>query len=127
MARILIVDDEEMDRVLLAEVLNSAGHEPFFASDGLSALKVWRKSSIDLVVTDMVMPDLDGLGLLEAMQAEDPNVLVIAISGTTAKDLNKAGLMGAHAILTKPVDPSELLEEIERAVKGGPPREYPEI
>ena len=126
MARILIVDDEEMDRVLLAEVLNAAGHEPFFASDGRSALKVWRGSSFDLVVTDMVMPELDGLGLLEALQAEDPGVRVIAISGTTAKGLNKAGLLGAHAILTKPVDPSELLEEIERAVKGGLPREYPE-
>jgi CheY-like chemotaxis protein len=126
MARILIVDDEEMDRVILAEVLISAGHEPLFASDGRSALKAWRRSSVDLVVTDMVMPELDGLGLLEAMRAEDPDVRVIAISGITAKNLNKAGRLGAHAILTKPVNPSELLEEITRAMEGEPPREYPE-
>lgn len=127
MARILIVDDEEMDRVLLAEVLHSAGHEPSFASDGLSALKEWRESSYDLVVTDMVMPELDGIGLLEAMQAEAPGVLVIAISGITAKGLNEAGFLGAQAILTKPVDPTELLEEIKRALAGGPPREYPDL
>ena len=127
MARILIVDDEEMDRVLLADVLSEAGHEPLFASDGRSALKLWRESSVDLVVTDMVMPELDGLGLLEAMRAQDPHVKVIAISGITAKNLNKANLLGAHAILTKPVDPSELLEEISRAMVGGPPREYPEF
>lgn len=127
MARILIVDDEEMDRVLLADVLTAAGHEPLFASDGRSALKTWRALSIDLVVTDMVMPELDGLGLLEAMLAEDPNVRVIAISGITAKNLNKAGLLGAHAILTKPVNPAELLEEIKRAMEGGPLREFPDI
>jgi CheY-like chemotaxis protein len=127
MARILIVDDEEMDRVMLADVLETAGHISLFASDGRSALKIWRESSVDVVVTDMVMPALDGLGLLEAMRAEDPDVKVIAISGITAKNLNKAGLMGAHAILTKPVNPSELLEEISRAVEGAPPREYPEL
>lgn len=125
MARILIVDDEEMDRVLLADVLLDAGHEPLFASDGRSALKIWRESQVDLVVTDMVMPELDGLGLLEAMRGEDPEVRVIAISGVTAKGLNKAGLMGANAILTKPVDPSELLEEIARSMEGGPPVEDP--
>jgi CheY-like chemotaxis protein len=127
MARILIVDDEEMDRVLLAGVLADAGHEPLFASDGRSALKIWRESRIDVVVTDMVMPELDGLGLLEAIRGEDPDARVIAISGITARGLNKAGWMGAQAILTKPVDPSELLEEIERSMRGGPPREYPEL
>jgi len=124
MARILIVDDEEMDRVLLAEILRQAGHEPLFASNGQAALRLWRKSAIDLVVTDIVMPELNGLELLKSLREEDPWVRVIAISGITAKKLNQAARAGALAILTKPVDPDELLLEISRALAGtGPQRE----
>jgi CheY-like chemotaxis protein len=121
MARILIVDDEEMDRILVAEVLRDAGHETLFAPDGRQALKLWRNSSIDLVVTDIVMPELDGLALLEALMAEDPDAPVIAISGVTAKDLNAAARKGAYAVLTKPVNADELLREISRALAGEPP------
>jgi CheY-like chemotaxis protein len=116
MARILIVDDEEMDRVLLAEVLRRAGHESLFASDGQAALKIWRDSKVDLVVTDIVMPGLNGLELLQTLKVEDPAALVIAISGTSAEKLNKAARLGALAILTKPVDPEELLDEVSRAL-----------
>ena len=118
MARILIVDDEEMDRVLLAEVLQRAGHEPLFAPNGQAAHRIWKKSAIDLVVTDIVMPELNGLELLEALKEEDPWVRVIAISGITAKKLNEAAQSGALAILTKPVDPEGLLREISRALSG---------
>jgi CheY-like chemotaxis protein len=101
MARILIVEDEAMDRVLLGEALEGAGHELLFAPDGKVALRLWRESKVDLVVTDIVMPELDGLSLLEALKAEDPEVIVIAVSGITARDLNKAARHGAYAILTK--------------------------
>ena len=116
MARILIVDDEEMDRVLLAEFLQQAGHEPLFAPNGNAALRIWKKGQVDLVVTDIVMPGLDGLGLLEALREEDPWVRVIAISGITAKKLNDAARSGAVAILTKPIDPGELVREIDKAL-----------
>ncbi|MFH1766098.1 MAG: response regulator [Gemmatimonadota bacterium] len=116
MARILIVDDEEMDRVLLSEILHQAGHEPRFAPNGQAALKIWKASDIDLVITDIVMPELNGLELLEALREEDPWVRVIAISGITAKKLNEAARAGALAILTKPIDPRELLLEINRAL-----------
>ena len=117
MARILIVDDEEMDRVLLSQILQQAGHEALFAPNGEAALRIWNKSPVDLVVTDIVMPGLDGLGLLEALKEEDPWIRVIAISGVTAKKLNEAARAGALAILTKPVDPEELLKEIHRALE----------
>jgi len=116
MARILIVDDEEMDRVLMAHVLQDAGHEPLFAPDGHTALRIWRAGGVDLVVTDIVMPELDGVTLLETIRMEDPGVPVIAVSGISAKRLNKAARSGAQAILTKPVDPGELLGEIDRAL-----------
>lgn len=107
-----------MDRILLSEVLHQAGHEPLFAPNGNAALRIWQKGGVDLVVTDIVMPGLDGLGLLEALREEDPWVQVIAISGITAKKLNEASRSGAFAILTKPVDPKELLKEIENALEG---------
>jgi CheY-like chemotaxis protein len=116
MAKILIVDDEEMDRILLAEVLQQAGHEPLYAPNGEAALRIWRKTKVDLVVTDIVMPELSGLELLENLKEEDPWVRVIAISGITAKQLNEAARSGAKAILTKPVDPEELVREITKAL-----------
>ncbi len=116
MARILIVDDEEMDRVILSEILHQAGHEPLFASSGEAALRIWKRNPVDLVVTDIVMPELNGLELLKRMKEEDPWVRVIAISGVTAKKLNEAARAGALAILTKPVDPEELLQEIENGL-----------
>ncbi|MBT8396239.1 MAG: response regulator [Gemmatimonadetes bacterium] len=116
MAKILIVDDDEMDRVLLSEILHRSGHEPLFAPNGQTALKIWRRSKVDIVVTDIIMPELNGLELLETMKEEDPWVRVIAISGITAKKLNEAARSGALAILTKPVDPEELLSEIENAL-----------
>jgi len=116
MARILIVDDEEMDRVILSQVLHQAGHEALFAPNGEAALRIWKKSPADMVVTDIVMPGLDGLGLIEALKEEDPWIRVIAISGVSAKKLNEAARAGALAILTKPVDPEELLQEISRAL-----------
>ena len=122
MARILIVDDEEMDRVLLADILRRAGHETLFAANGRAALRLCRKSDIDLVVTDIVMPELNGLELLESLLEADPWVRVIAISGITAKKLNQAARSGAKAILTKPVDPEELLREISRALDETEPR-----
>ena len=54
--------------------------------------------------------------LRESMKEEDPSVRVIAISGVTAKKLNEASRSGAHAILTKPVDPEELLDEVQKAL-----------
>jgi len=116
MARILIVDDEEMDRVLISEILLREGHEPLIAPSGRAALKIWKRGGVDVVVTDIVMPEMDGLGLLEALRAEDPRVRVIAMSGITARKLNQAARSGAHAILTKPVDPGELVRAISSAL-----------
>jgi CheY-like chemotaxis protein len=125
MARILIVDDDEMDRVLLSQALHRAGHEPLFAPNGKAALRIWKRNPADLVVTDIAMPELDGLELIEALRLEDPWVRVIAISGVSADKLQSAERIGAVATLVKPVDAGELLSAIEKALEGhGPLRDF---
>ena len=123
MAKILIVDDDEMDRVLISQSLAAAGHEPLFAPNGKAALRIWRRNPADLVVTDIAMPDLNGLELIEALRLEDPWVRIIAISGVAADKLHSAEQIGALATLVKPVDVGALLSEIERVLEEHGPLE----
>jgi len=118
MPRILIVDDDPMHRALISDALTGAGHESLFASDGQEAIEVCRDTHVDLVVTDMVMPELDGLELLKALGEAYPELPIIAVSGISAAKLNLSARFGAHAILIKPVDPEELLREVESALEG---------
>ena len=115
MANILIVDDEEMDRLLGRTFLEDAGHTPFFASDGDSALRVYEANDIDVVVTDLSMPNLDGLQLIQRLLEMDPDAAVIAVSGAEEK-LGKAEGLGAQGALLKPVLPEELVTAVQEAL-----------
>jgi CheY-like chemotaxis protein len=121
MAKILIVDDDEMDRVLISQALHEAGHEPLFAPNGKAALRTWRRNPSDLVVTDIAMPELNGLELIEELRMDDPWVPIIAISGVSADKLESAQRHGAVATLVKPVDAGELVAEIEKALENPGP------
>jgi CheY-like chemotaxis protein len=123
MAKILIVDDDEMDRVLISQALREAGHEPLFAPNGRAALHIWRRNPADLVVTDIAMPELNGLELIEELRMEDPWARIIAISGVSADKLTTAQRHGAIATLTKPVDAGELVAEIKKALEDHGPLE----
>lgn len=116
MARILIVDDEEMDRVLGRAILESAGHELFFAADGEAALEVCRETPIELVVTDLAMPDFNGLRFIREFRAEGFTTPVIAISGWAADQLDLAQDYGADRTLFKPVDGKELLKAVQEVL-----------
>ena len=118
MAKILVVDDDQTHQALISQVLTGGGYEAHVTSDGREALELMRRTPMDLVVTDMVMPGLDGPELLTALRDEFPGVPIIAVSGISAAKLNKSARLGAYAILIKPVDPKELLEEIEAALRG---------
>jgi CheY-like chemotaxis protein len=112
MARILVVDDEEMDRVLVRSILESAGHELLFASDGEGALKILRDEPLDLVVTDLAMPEFNGLRFIKEMREEDFRHPVVAISGWAADQLDLAESYGADATLFKPINGDELLNTV---------------
>ncbi len=116
MARILIVDDDELDRTVLNAILERAGHETFLAEDGREAVSVYGATEIDVVITDLQMPDVHGLELITVLRELSPRPAIIAISGTGSDQLDMAQAVGADATLTKPVDPSELLDAIAQAV-----------
>ncbi len=115
MARVLIVEDEPTDRVILANLLERMGHEVYLASDGEEALKTYLKNSIEIIITDLNMPHVDGLEFIGAVRALFPRAVIIAVSGKGPELLAEAERKGAFAALSKPIDPQELRKAIAEA------------
>ena len=114
MARILVIDDQEPIRSLLRIILEGAGHEVLEASNGRLGLELYRERSADLIITDIVMPEMDGLELLLELTRKFLNVKVIAISGGLASGgaLDVAKLLGARHTFKKPLDMEQLLSAV---------------
>jgi len=117
MATILVVDDEEMDRVLERTILESAGHELLFASDGATGFAICEKEDVDLVITDLAMPDFNGLRFIKELRESNHFMPVIAVSGWAVDQLDLAQQYGADLVLTKPVDGDELLKAVDKALE----------
>ena len=117
MAIVLIVDDEEAERVILGNIAHGMGHQVHFASDGAEALQVYAGRHIDVVVTDLQMPNVDGLELIVTLRALFPDAGIIAVSGKGPELLAAARSKGVLAALSKPVDPHELLRAIAEATQ----------
>ena len=117
-ARILIVDDDELTRLFLSATLERAGHETFLAEDGREAVSVYGAMEIDVVITDLQMPEVHGLELIALLRNLSPRPTIIAISGTGLDQLDMAQSVGADVTLTKPFDPHELVGAVEMAVAG---------
>ena len=117
MTRILIIDDEESILFLLREILQSAGHELHEASDGAVGLELFRQKRPELVITDIFMPEWDGLEVIRALKREYPTVKIIAMSGGGSSGalmyLKISQLLGADRILRKPFLRQELLSIIQ--------------
>jgi CheY-like chemotaxis protein len=117
MAKILVVDDEEMDRVLERTILEAAGHQLFFAHEGKAALKVCEDIAIDLVITDLAMPDFNGLRFIKELREEGVEIPIIAVSGRAPDQLDLAESYGADLALVKPLDGDELLKAVNRVLE----------
>ena len=117
MARILIVDDEEMDRLLSSTILRDAGHELLFAADGETALDLYARHDVDLVITDLAMPRVNGLRLIQELREMDPGVAIIAVTGVSPEHLPTAEDLGADQTFYKPLEPSALLETVDAVLK----------
>jgi two-component system, chemotaxis family, chemotaxis protein CheY len=118
MARILVIDDEEEVRLVLQKVLTDAGHDVVSASDGADGLKQFRAAPADLVITDLYMPDQEGIETMRQLRLEGPDVSIIVISGhpEAGAVMAVARWLGAAATLTKPFSPEELLSAISTAL-----------
>jgi CheY-like chemotaxis protein len=122
--RVLVVDDSEVIRTLVAMMLHTAGHTVVLAENGREALARLREHPVEVVVTDMIMPEMDGLELIAALKTLRPELPVIAMSGGSDKSdscLARARQLGARSALAKPFQVQQLLEAVARALPA-PPR-----
>jgi DNA-binding NtrC family response regulator len=116
--KILVVDDELNMRLVLKALLNKEGYDVATASDGVEALKVLKGGGVEVVVTDLKMPKLDGVGLLERVIRDYPSTPVIMITahGTIATAVD-ALKKGAFDYITKPFERDELKNIIHKAIR----------
>ena len=115
MATILVIDHQEPVRALLRTVLEGAGHEVTEAPNGRLGLAAYRERPADLVITDLVMPEMNGLDMILELTRAFLNVKVIAISGAPDSDnaFDAAKLLGARHTLHKPFSLVALLKIVE--------------
>src|SRR2546429_4853298 len=128
MSRILVIDDEDVIRMLVMEILESAGYDVTGADSAERALGLLEESDFDLVVSDVVMPGLSGLELLEAVHARRASLPVVLVTGAGTYDtLSQALTRGAAGLVTKPFAHAELqaagADALERADRS--PEELP--
>ena len=113
---ILVVDDEEMMRVLLAKILTRDGYTIITAEDGQAALDLLKTQTVHIIISDIKMPRLNGFDLLKAVKANYPQIGVIMMTAYgdtfTVKD---ALLLGADEYVTKPFKSYEISLVVERA------------
>jgi two-component system cell cycle sensor histidine kinase/response regulator CckA len=120
-ARILIVDDEPAVRRFAARALLEEGFLVQEAGDGVEALGLIRTMSVSVVVTDVVMPRLNGVELLRELSATYPDLPVILMSGYAAAQLEGMGIAAPCGILVKPFGADRLVEEVWRCLPGAGP------
>lgn len=121
MAKLLLVDDDEDVRYALGKYLRRAGHEVVEAKDGKAALSLLQADSFDTIVTDIIMPEADGIELVMAIRSRTPDLPIIAISGggrlAGFDYLPMVAGLGAKVVLAKPVDPDTLLAAVDRVAR----------
>ena len=120
MARILLIDDEAPLRRMAAEFLKRSGHEVVTAADGCAGLQLVTEQTYDLIITDLFMPNKEGIETIKELRRSVPGVPVIAISGgglfSANDNLNVARLLGAKATLAKPFSGLQLVEAVKAAL-----------
>jgi CheY-like chemotaxis protein len=133
MQNVMVVDDERDVRDAIKRVLERAGYSVRTTAEAADALAELRRSVADVLITDIIMPKINGVEAIESIRREFPAVRIIAISGggnfgitayqptaiTTSAYLAAAERAGAHYVLTKPFESNDLLNAVERVLGVG--------
>jgi len=121
MGRILVIDDDQQLRDVMSRVLQRAGHTVFEAENGRAGMRSYREHGADLIITDIFMPERDGLETILQLRREFPGVKIVAVSGgdrTGRIDLREeARLFGALRTLHKPFAPGELVQVVAEVLE----------
>ena len=118
MFRILVVDDEANTRKLRAAVLKQYGYEPILASDGKEALDVLERYQVDLILLDIVMPNMDGFEFTELLRSSGMSIPIIMLSAKiTTEDKKKGFRLGTDDYMTKPIDEEEMILRIKALLR----------
>lgn len=124
MARVLILDDQAVDRRLLVTLAQHAGHEVLEADSGPEALTTIRAAPVDLVVTDVLMPEMDGYAFVRRLRADEgahqPRVIFYTATYLVDEARALAEACGVSDLLIKPAEPEVILATIERVLEEGP-------
>ena len=116
MQSILVIDDDKLMCMALARILASAGFRVTQAFDGDEGLQLYRTYGFDLVITDLIMPDKEGIQIIRELRKENSNIRIIAMSaggrGGATDYLKWARLMGAKQCLSKPIKREDLLNAV---------------
>ncbi|MFO7657767.1 MAG: response regulator [Bacteroidales bacterium] len=117
MKRILIVDDNLMMRKLIRNIFIDHQFEIEEAEDGIKGLEIVRKTGIDLVITDIIMPKMEGIELIMHLKRDFPEIKIIAISGGKPYYLYMAKKLGIEKIFTKPLNIQEFLTAVKKLIQ----------
>ncbi len=130
MLRILIMEDDEQIQLMLKEVLEDEGYEVRVTSNGKEGMQCWHKEPFDLVITDLLMPEKDGMETIRELRRKSPSTKIIAMSGglrTNGIDvLDQLGLakrLGANRIFKKPVSLPDFLKSVEEMLEPENPEQ----
>ena len=121
MAKILVIDDEPQVRAMLRQMLEREGFEVMDAPDGKEGIKLYQENPTDLIITDIIMPEKEGLETIRELKKDYPDVKIIAISGgrriEPGEYLLLAERFGAIKTFAKPVQREELLNAVREFLK----------
>ena len=117
MARILVIDDDYEVRVSLRKMLEMAGHRVIEASNGEEGVRLYSQNPTDLIITDILMPEKDGVEALLELRTDFPDIKVIVISGEGKELLATASEFGALRVFEKPFRVQEILSAVKELLE----------